>query len=83
MTTVRLVHGDAAAALRALPMGSIRLVVTDPPYRTFTRGDREISVMPRGPGFRTLGWRTIAGHLAIARKRLQGGGHRHARRQPD
>lgn len=64
-------QADAGAALRRLPPASIRLLITDPPYRTLDRGQREIKIYANGLGFRTLGWSTIASHLAIARRRLR------------
>lgn len=64
----RVIHGDAGAALRQLPAGSVKLLITDPPYRTLTRGAQ---VYADGLGFRTLSWGSIAAHLTIARRRLQ------------
>lgn len=67
----RVIHGDAGAALRRLPAGSVKLLLTDPPYRTLTRGAQ---VYADGLGFRTLAWGSIAAHLTIARRRLRSDG---------
>lgn len=39
--TIRLYHADARDILRDLPSGSVDCIVTDPPYRTISGGNRE------------------------------------------
>jgi DNA modification methylase len=69
--TVVIRQGDAGAALARVPAGSVKLVITDPPYATLDRGTREVKVYANGLGFRTLGWSTIAKHLGLARRTLR------------
>ena len=64
--TVALYRLDARRAVAALPMGSIDVLITDPPYRTVARSGGHLKDW-FGAG---LSWRQIGAVLAVARTRL-------------
>lgn len=64
--TVALYRLDARRAVAALPVGSIDVLITDPPYRTVDRSGGHLKDW-FGAG---LSWRQIGAVLAIARTRL-------------
>jgi DNA modification methylase len=90
MTDVRVLHGDALAALRSLPDASIDAVVTDPPYgladhrpaelvtalTAWVNGDRER--VPSGKGFMGKDWDAFVPPPAVwdeCLRVLKPGGH--------
>lgn len=40
MSNIELLHGDSLKILDKMPEGSVDLIVTDPPYKTITGGDK-------------------------------------------
>ena len=66
---VRVHRLDARAALRALPPGSISVLITDPPYRTVDRS-RSSGHLRRWFA-KSLTWTEIGKILALARSRMR------------
>jgi DNA modification methylase len=64
---VHVERRDARQALKALPVGSISVLLTDPPYRTV---DRSGPRLDRWFGA-SLSWRQIGDVLAVARARMR------------
>src|SRR5574337_1361486 len=69
---VRVQRADARSALRALPVGSISILLTDPPYQTVARTGSGGYL--RSWFQASLSWAEIGGVLALARRRLRGDG---------
>ena len=65
---VHLYRRDAREVLAVLPVGSISVLITDPPYRTVTRtaGSRFL----RQWFAKSLSWSQISGVLALVRSRM-------------
>lgn len=64
---VHVERRDARQALKALPVGSISVLLTDPPYRTVDRSGPRL-----GRWFgSSLSWRHIGDVLAVARARMR------------
>ena len=40
--TTTLLHGDCLELMKDIPDGSVDLIVTDPPYRTISGGNKKI-----------------------------------------
>ena len=42
MENIKLIHGDCLEVMKDIPDGSVDLIVTDPPYRTISGGNKSI-----------------------------------------
>src|SRR5664279_2149625 len=65
---LRVVRGPAGAVLRTLRAGSIRLVITDPPYTTVARSSKSGHLRDWFRG--SLSWRDIGRILALAHRKM-------------
>jgi DNA modification methylase len=66
---VHLYRRDAREVLAALPVGSISVLITDPPYRTVNRSGTSGHL--RRWFAKSLSWRQIGETLALARSRMR------------
>lgn len=66
---VHLYRRDAREVLAALPVGSISVLITDPPYRTVNRSGTSGHLQRWFP--ESLTWSQISGVLALVRSRMR------------
>jgi DNA modification methylase len=66
---VHLYRRDAREVLAALPVGSISVLITDPPYRTVNRSGTSGHLQRWFP--ESLSWSQISGVLALVRSRMR------------